>query len=121
MGKIIHKYSHLDEMKAEEIRDWQKLSPEERMNAVAEMTLAHPETMKMLEVTPPPNSPPPLPSPLGKGKRGKGEGSFSEQSVLPLAAPRNHEMSFRAKRGILLCVGKTAPERPGRDSSLRSE
>jgi len=34
---------------------------------------------------------------------------------------QNYEMSFRAKRGILLCVGRTAPKRPERDSSLRSE
>ena len=33
----------------------------------------HPETMKMPEVTPLPNSPAPLPSPQGRGKRGRGE------------------------------------------------
>ena len=33
----------------------------------------HAETMKMAEVTPLPNSLSPLPSPQGRGKRGKGE------------------------------------------------
>jgi len=33
----------------------------------------HPESMKMPEVTPLPNSPSPLPCPLGRGKRGRGE------------------------------------------------
>ena len=32
-----------------------------------------PETMKIPELTPHRNSPPPLPSPLGRGKRGSGE------------------------------------------------
>jgi hypothetical protein len=33
----------------------------------------HPETMKMTEATPHLHSPPPLPSPHGRGERGRGE------------------------------------------------
>jgi hypothetical protein len=41
-----------------------------------------PETMKIPQPTPHRNSPPSLPSPLGRGKRGKGEGySKSSQEV----------------------------------------
>ncbi len=40
MDKTIRKYSNLVEMKADEIRDWQRLSAAERMEGVAEMTLA---------------------------------------------------------------------------------
>jgi hypothetical protein len=40
MDKTIRKYGNLEEMKADEIREWQQLSAAERMEAVAEMTLA---------------------------------------------------------------------------------
>ena len=40
MDKTISRYASLDEMKADEYRDWQQLPVHERMNAVAEITLA---------------------------------------------------------------------------------
>lgn len=40
MEKVIRKYVRLDALKADEYRDWQHLPPYERMNAVAELTLA---------------------------------------------------------------------------------
>jgi len=40
MDKVIHKHTSFDALKADEYRDWQKLSDEERMNAVVEITLA---------------------------------------------------------------------------------
>jgi len=39
MNKTIRRYNTLDEMKADEIREWQQLSAAERMEAVAGMTL----------------------------------------------------------------------------------
>ena len=40
MDKTIRRYGNLEEMKADEIREWQQLSAAERMETVAEMTLA---------------------------------------------------------------------------------
>ena len=40
MDKVIRKHTSLDVLKADEFRDWQALSPQERMDAVAEITLA---------------------------------------------------------------------------------
>ncbi len=40
MDKTIRTYTSFDEMKADEYRDWQDLTAQERMDAVAEMTLA---------------------------------------------------------------------------------
>jgi hypothetical protein len=40
MDKTIRKYSNLEEMKADEIREWQRRSAAERMEAVREITLA---------------------------------------------------------------------------------
>ena len=40
MDKAIRKYASLDALKDEEYRDWQDLPPDERINAVAEITLA---------------------------------------------------------------------------------
>ena len=40
MDKTIRRYSNLEDMKADETREWQRLSAAERMVAVAEMTLA---------------------------------------------------------------------------------
>jgi hypothetical protein len=40
VDKTIRKYSNLEEMKADEIREWQQLSAAERMEAVREITLA---------------------------------------------------------------------------------
>jgi hypothetical protein len=40
VDKSIRKYSSLDEMKADEYREWQKLPAHERMRAVAELSLA---------------------------------------------------------------------------------
>jgi hypothetical protein len=40
MDKVIRKYTSLDALKADEYRDWQELSAQERMDAVAEITLA---------------------------------------------------------------------------------
>jgi hypothetical protein len=40
MDKVIRKYASLDAMKADEYRDWQRLPAHERMNAVADITLA---------------------------------------------------------------------------------
>jgi hypothetical protein len=40
MDKVIRKYTDLDDMKAEEYREWQELSAQARMDAVAEITLA---------------------------------------------------------------------------------
>jgi hypothetical protein len=40
MDKVIRKYATLDDLKADEYRDWQELSAQERMNAVTEITLA---------------------------------------------------------------------------------
>jgi hypothetical protein len=40
MDKAISTCTSLDDMKADEYRDWQKLPAHERMSAVAEMTLA---------------------------------------------------------------------------------
>jgi hypothetical protein len=47
-------------------------------------------------------------------------GTKPKQSLMPVGcwAPGNHEMSFRAKRGISLCVGRIGGEGSGRDSSL---
>ena len=49
MDKSIRKYASFDEMKADEYRDWQELPAHERMNAVAEMSLA---AYQMKEPTP---------------------------------------------------------------------
>jgi len=40
MDKTIRKYRNLEQMKSDEIREWQQLSAAERMEAVREMTLA---------------------------------------------------------------------------------
>ena len=40
MDKAIRKFASLDEMKADEFRAWQELPAQERMKAVAEITLA---------------------------------------------------------------------------------
>ena len=40
MDKVIRIYTSFDALKDEEYRDWQELSVAERMDAVAEMTLA---------------------------------------------------------------------------------
>ena len=40
MDKVIREYPSLDALKADEDRDWQALPPDERMNAVAELSLA---------------------------------------------------------------------------------
>jgi len=40
MNKVIRKYTSFDVLKADEYRDWQKLSAQERMDAVREITLA---------------------------------------------------------------------------------
>ena len=40
MDKVIREYPSLDALKADEYRDWQALPPDERMNAVAELSLA---------------------------------------------------------------------------------
>jgi hypothetical protein len=40
MDKVIRKYASLGEMKADEYRDWRELPAHERMNAVAEISLA---------------------------------------------------------------------------------
>ncbi len=40
MDKVIREYASLDEMKADEYRDWQVLLMHEGMKAVAEITLA---------------------------------------------------------------------------------
>ena len=39
MDKTIHKFSSVDAMKADEVRQWQKLPPGERLNAAAELSL----------------------------------------------------------------------------------
>jgi hypothetical protein len=49
MEKVIRKYNTLDEMKADEYRDWQEMPVHERMNAVAEISLA---AYQMKEPTP---------------------------------------------------------------------
>jgi hypothetical protein len=49
MDKVIRKYTNLDALKTDEYRDWQKLPAHERMNAVAEITLA---AYQMKEPTP---------------------------------------------------------------------
>ncbi len=49
MDKTIRSYAGLDEMKADEYRDWQERPAHERMNAVKEMTLA---TYQMKEPVP---------------------------------------------------------------------
>ena len=40
MNKAIVTYASLEEMKAEELREWRALPPHERLRAVAEITLA---------------------------------------------------------------------------------
>ena len=40
MDKTIHKYASLDEMKAAEQRDWQRLPGIERLNAAADLSIA---------------------------------------------------------------------------------
>ncbi len=40
MNKAIVTYDSLEEMKAEELREWRALPPHERLRAVAEITLA---------------------------------------------------------------------------------
>jgi hypothetical protein len=40
MHKVIRTYLSVDDMKTDEYREWQKLPAHERMNAVAEITLA---------------------------------------------------------------------------------
>jgi hypothetical protein len=40
MNKVIRKYTSFEVMKADEYRNWQELSAQERMDAVAEITLA---------------------------------------------------------------------------------
>ena len=40
MDKVIRKYTSFDLLKTEEYRDWQELPAQERMDAVAEITLA---------------------------------------------------------------------------------
>jgi hypothetical protein len=40
MDKVITSYASLNELKADEYREWQRLPPHERMKAVAELTLA---------------------------------------------------------------------------------
>jgi hypothetical protein len=40
MDKVIRTFSSFDAMKADEYRDWQERPPHERMDAVAEITLA---------------------------------------------------------------------------------
>jgi hypothetical protein len=40
MDKAIRKHTSFDALKADEYREWQKLSAEKRMEAVAEITLA---------------------------------------------------------------------------------
>ena len=40
MDKVIRKHTSFDVLKADEYRDWQALSPQERMDAVVEITLA---------------------------------------------------------------------------------
>jgi hypothetical protein len=40
MDKTIRKYDSLEAMKADEYRDWQKLTPGERLDAAAELSLA---------------------------------------------------------------------------------
>jgi hypothetical protein len=49
MDKVIRKYANLDALKTDEYRDWQGLPAHERMNAVAEITLA---AYQMKEPTP---------------------------------------------------------------------
>lgn len=49
MNKVIRKYTNLDALKTDEYQDWQKLPAHERMNAVAEITLA---AYQMKEPTP---------------------------------------------------------------------
>jgi hypothetical protein len=39
MDKTIRKYTSLDAMKADELSEWQKLSPLERLNAAAELSM----------------------------------------------------------------------------------
>lgn len=40
MDKVIHKYTSFNLLIADEYRDWQELTAQERMNAVAEINLA---------------------------------------------------------------------------------
>ena len=40
MDKVIRKYDNFDALKSEEYREWQELSPQDRLEAVAEITLA---------------------------------------------------------------------------------
>ena len=40
MDKVIREYTSFDALKADEYRDWQELSAQERMDAVVEITLA---------------------------------------------------------------------------------
>ena len=40
MDKVIRTFTSFDAMKADEYRDWQERPPHERMDAVAEITLA---------------------------------------------------------------------------------
>jgi hypothetical protein len=40
MDKVISTYASLDDMKADEYRDWQELPVHERMSMVVELTLA---------------------------------------------------------------------------------
>ena len=40
MNKAIATYASLEEMKAEELREWRALPPHERLRTVAEITLA---------------------------------------------------------------------------------
>ena len=39
MDKSLHKFNSFEAMKADEIRQWQKLSPRERLNAAAELSI----------------------------------------------------------------------------------
>jgi len=40
MDKTIRSYKHLDEMKADEYRAWQKLPPHARLDAAAELSIS---------------------------------------------------------------------------------
>ena len=40
MDKTIRRYTSLDEMKADEYREWQELPAHERIDAISEITLA---------------------------------------------------------------------------------
>jgi hypothetical protein len=56
-----------------------------------------------------------------EGRRQKAEGRRQKALTFAAFGKNETELSFRAKRGISLCVREVPEERSGQDSSLRSE